>query len=120
MQFGQLLDNGHYYFVAAVIRALFFDIYQDIPSSINIKRITLVDNKLDKDKSNELLMLFEGLIVNSLKDEYKDKSVEYSEIKKDDLYNVMIGSPAYKAFKNNVYKHVFSPKDLKELEKNRY
>ena len=108
--FGQLFENGHYYFVALVIRVLFIDSIGDTEEKINIDRIKKVDKNLGKEKLKELADLYKSLVISAV-----DKVVEYSDIKKDALYFDIIETSAYEVFRSKAIKLVFSPEDVNEL-----
>ena len=114
-QYGQLFDNGHYYFVAIVIRALFIDSIGEADDKVNIDRIKLVDKKLDEDAIRCIENLYKTLVLSSIKEE----SVEYSDIKKDTLYKKIAESPSYKVFMNEVAKFVFTTKGIAEIKEKR-
>lgn len=109
--YGQLFDNGHYYFIAIVIRALFIDSFGDAEDKVNLDRIKLVDKNLDAEKCNRLVLLYKNLILSSL----KNKKVDYSEMKKDIIYKDIYESDAYRVFMNEATKLVFLPAGLLEL-----
>jgi len=98
-----LLKNGHYYFIAVVVKALFAST-SDGPLEINLENIKNVSGKIsDKDVLNEIYQKYSDMIVSIT----RDRSVDYKELKKEDKYVEILESDEFKEFREDVRKIVF-------------
>ena len=107
-----MLENGGYYYVSAVTRAIFASEEGQI-ENINIDIVKLVMDKLNDNLLNDIYEEYKRLTVSIVN---LGKKIDYNEMKKDSLYKEMFSSQSYAVFKNNIIKIIFSPAEILEYD----
>ena len=107
-----MLENGGYYYVAAVTRAIFASEEGQI-ENINIDIVKLVMDKLNDNLLNDIFEEYKKLTVSIVN---LGRKIDYNEMKKDSLYKEMFSSQSYAVFKNNIIKIIFSPAEIFEYD----
>lgn len=105
-----MLENGGYYFVSVVTRAIFASEDGQI-ENINIDIVKSVMDKLNDNLLNDIFEEYKKLTVSIVN---LGKKIDYNEMKKDSLYKEMFSSQSYAVFKNNIIKMIFSPAEIFE------
>ena len=105
-----MLENGGYYFVATVTRAIFASEEGQI-ENVDADVIKLVMDRLTNKLLNDIFEEYKKLTISIVN---LGKKIDYNEMKKDSLYKEMVSSKSYLIFKNNIMKMIFSPADIVE------
>ncbi len=103
-----MLENGGYYFVAAVTRAVFASVEGKI-ENININLLKSVMDKLTDDLLDYIFEEYKKLTISMVN---LGKKIDYNEMKKDSLYKEMFSSQSYSIFRSNIIKMLFSPVEI--------
>ena len=90
-----LIKNGEYYYVAIITRALFLE--KD-SMKITLEKVRAIYNSIDDNKLTKMIQTY----IKFVYDVFHGKTIDYSNLKSDDLYREMYNSEYYMDFKNKI------------------